>query len=1086
VLRRSSAVTARVGSVLLTMALAACGDEGAGPGPGGPGDRLQGAAGDPAAPAIPTKPFVPRAADYSDTHPELPGIQISFNTLLVVFDPAATVGEVNAALDALGAEIVGGVPGMAGAAGGVLMLRVPTQSHAEMEALLASLRDGPKVQHAVQDALLTPTVISRPNGGAPTWLWELAAAGGNWGLEASRVPQLWNLNAAVRKATGAATVGVVDAGFATTHEDLRYDANATPGAQDNHGTHVAGTIAAVVDNGTGVDGVNPFARLVVWGSSTTSFAAVLSAVDSLVRARPDIRVINMSLAYNWGSAQPAAISTATNAAARRIANQEGAVLLNILRGLAASGIPLPVIIAAAGNDSNDGVGDQEAKHASPMNSAALEQGAAPIIVVESDSLPNPGTFDIRRSDFSNLNGHVSAPGSQILSTVLGGTYGIQSGTSMASPLVSGVVSYLYALDPTFPRPTLTTNPIRDLLVATAVPVRAGAQPRVDAFAAALQMDVAQGGTKVLRRLIDVDDGTPDGNLRLAADGSVFTAEDADGDGGEGDGDVDMSDFRRWRDWLLQLENPAGLALDGAVDHPKRDLNGGGINVTDGENIYPRGDFNGDGLLHRSITRAVPGALANAALSDLQVIQQLFSDPDYPAADLPGLIDSGDLEVNPARCLALSGVASVRSSIRVKGTPANTPSQPPRTHTTASPVRVYTAAVDPAGYTARVEALDGAGTVLGFAEQDFSLALGGDEHFDPTCGTLDVNVVFPTTVTPGTPTALDVQVGIRDPATGVVTPAANVQIDIVPAGGTVSPASGLTDGQGRFTASATLAPGNTVLTLLITATASTGASTTVTVTAQGSVPAGSVTLEGRQGEVTAEALAQTRSSLPIGFQSDRKTFPPGDVSPFSMTAKADATKTSEHGTAEAHALSTENSSFSFTDDGQLTGGNATATLHSEVKFQPGEVEGDPRVRAQAFTNYEAHLKITGAPRRIQLTMSASSAASTGELRFFRESPIGAGIFDLQGASVSATRDTVLGPGTYTLHAATRAPLEITGAGNVVTDGQFNVQFTLSPATAAQASSSKLTPRATAHPRGAPAGRGTTRPPAPASRERSAAP
>jgi CBS domain-containing protein len=67
-------------------------------------------------------------------------------------------------------------------------------------------------------------------------------------------------------------------------------------------------------------------------------------------------------------------------------------------------------------------------------------------------------------------------------------------------MVSGVVGYLLALNPTFPSPTLTSNPMRDLLRATAVP-STGASPVVDAFAAAIEMDRVRGNDRVLRALL---------------------------------------------------------------------------------------------------------------------------------------------------------------------------------------------------------------------------------------------------------------------------------------------------------------------------------------------------------------------------------------------------------------------------------------------------------------------------------------------------------------------------------------------------------------------------------------------------------
>jgi hypothetical protein len=238
-------------------------------------------------------------------------------------------------------------------------------------------------------------------------------------------------------------------------------------------------------------------------------------------------------------------------------------------------------------------------------------------------------------------------------------------------------------------------------------------------------------------LVDVDDGTLDGNARTNADGSDYTEEDADGDGGPGDGRVDMSDFRRWRDWLLQAEGAAGARLDGSPRHPKRDVNVNGRFAADGdaENLYPRGDFNGDGQLSRTATRAVAGAMGGQAATDLAVLQKLFADPDHEASELPGLVNSADVTVNAALCLAQPGVARVRTRVFATGGPVPLVG---RTHDAATPVRVYTLPVDPAGHTVLVEALAADGSVKVRAERDLGApAPGGDTRWSPACSRLTI-------------------------------------------------------------------------------------------------------------------------------------------------------------------------------------------------------------------------------------------------------------------------------------------------------------------------------------------------------------
>jgi hypothetical protein len=96
------------------------------------------------------------------------------------------------------------------------------------------------------------------------------------------------------------------------------------------------------------------------------------------------------------------------------------------------------------------------------------------------------------------------------------------------------------------------------------------------------------GHRILHHSNQFDDGTLDGNQRVdPGTGADYTIEDADGDGGLGDGQIDMSDFRRWRDWLLLVDSSP--SLDGSASHPKKDVNGNGVTERAfDENIFVRG------------------------------------------------------------------------------------------------------------------------------------------------------------------------------------------------------------------------------------------------------------------------------------------------------------------------------------------------------------------------------------------------------------------------------------------------------------------------------------------------------------------
>ena len=143
---------------------------------------------------------------------------------------------------------------------------------------------------------------------------------------------------------------------------------------------------------------------------------------------------------------------------------------------------------------------------------------------------------------------------------------------------------------------------------------------IDAWASTMNIDRIQGNNNIRRMLLDIDDGTLDGNQRINyTTGADYTDEDADNDGGIGDGNIDMSDFRRWRDWLLYTEGHSDLLLDGSTSQLKKDINGNKkVEAPDEENIYPRGDFNGDGQLSRTRTSFVPG-FTTGDWTDLEVL-----------------------------------------------------------------------------------------------------------------------------------------------------------------------------------------------------------------------------------------------------------------------------------------------------------------------------------------------------------------------------------------------------------------------------------------------------------------------------------
>jgi subtilisin family serine protease len=890
----------------------------------------------------PRIPYEYAADDFSDDHPEAPGMLISHNTLLILPALDATIGEINLLLDASDAIVVGANPGNAAIAAGPLSIRIPAADHAALDALAAELRDDPSILAAAPDVAISPTFEPRSVTDVPSpgWVWDMPPADGNWGLELTRAPLMWNLNASLRKQSTSVPTGVIDNGF-SAHPDLTF-AN-TPAVAATHGTHVAGIIGAQFDNKQGVDGMNPFASMTGITLEGDIFDELLGRLswgdmmhdgfEALTVASPGVQVANMSLAYNWsqGSNGTPCGGTNTNnsAYARTVARNQGLIFDAFVRIQDFVG-QMPILVVAAGNDSACPFGFQAAQWASPMCNAALEHGNPNILVVESVALSSSSPGGATRSPFSNIGGHVSAPGSDIVSTVPGTpAYESLSGTSMATPQVTGLVGYLLAIDP-----SLTVSDVRTLLDENGVVIDGGgAAKRIDAYATALDIDNLRGNNAILKRLCDIDDGTVDGNTRVDPfSGAIVSSEDVDGDGDTGDGMVDMSDFRRWRDWYLQVAGATGLSLDGAPDHPKRDIDGD-HEVEDAvdESIFARSDFNGDNSLDLVATAYVPGTI-DAEVTDLAMLERVFDDPDVGADELSGLVESGDLHVSALLAYTDPRVSEVECTIS-DGTGPVTSRLIPET----DPVEIFTLPADSTTYTALFEAIDATGAQLVEEMHTFKLLPGEDLPWEPNAIEIAIELDFPSEIPRGEVATLGVRAGLIE-ATGDTTRVAGLDVLVAVDAGSIAPTTGVTDAGGHFGAVVTHAVAASSVRVFATVTTPEGTSRTATATA--TITDASITVTSGRAFLSSTATAQTFSSDQFVTEEDQADHPQSLSFSRSLNAVADATHLtpdqiliSAHAESEAQLVVTSRgpSSTELVDLSIVGGGSGVATWDGGTQF-----------------------------------------------------------------------------------------------------------------------------------------------------------
>lgn len=671
---------------------------------------LAGDADSPANAAIPDSEYA-GPTDFSEL-PGSNGLVVSESNFAVMPALGATVGEVNSLLQDVGAQVVGGLAPRVPTRRGVLLLRLEQASHAAMSALVAALRTSPLVDYATRDYPVKALALPRPSSShgtcsmasaAECWSWEASAAGGNWGLEQLQVPQAWNLWPHLRNGAWPQVL-LMDAGF-NAHMDLDFAElrSSTTVLEDlAHGTAVAGVIAAK-HNQVGADGIVPTAQVTgVEAAASSSRLFLVQTFRRIEELQPDIVNTSMSQAYPRSALVDSSVQ-------QDLRDAEQMWLENRKALEEADHLSAPFMAFAAGNEGGACV----ARWTSPGCGVAVQQLAAGVHCVE--SLEHRGAAGVGQVSSSCDGGTIAAPGELVLTTSFPALYEVYSGTSFASPFLAGQVAYLLTsaslslaeIDGVLRDPNLTRG---------AADTGARYLPLYDAL---LAVDELRSDTTNRRRAMNIDDGTRDGHLRVDVKGETVDADELAQATGPRPDDVNMADFRRWRDWYLLIHRASTHQLDGSPSGDKHDVNGDSSGSPT-EDVFPRGDFNGDGKLDLASVRALPGFAS--PVTDLEVFQTLFVDADYDSADLPGLVESGDVHFYPDKCLALPDVVNARSTIEQAGAPVG--NEPTRPFATMDP-HIYTLPVGT--YTARLEALDGSGAVIASNEREITVGLGSDHH-----------------------------------------------------------------------------------------------------------------------------------------------------------------------------------------------------------------------------------------------------------------------------------------------------------------------------------------------------------------------
>lgn len=318
------------------------------------------------------------------------------------------------------------------------------------------------VSYVEPDFAIAPSAL--PNDPSFSRLWGLHNIGQSGGVADADIdaPEAWDRTRGSRNVV----VAVIDTGIDYSHPDLAANVWTNPGEvagdgidndrngyiddvrgwdfanndadpmDDNgHGTHVSGTIGAVGDNGVGVAGVNWQVSIMglkfLSGSGSGSTSGAIAAINYATRMRRDFGINIVATNNSWGG---------------------GGFSAGLRDAIEAGGQAGILFVAAAGNDGRNN--DATASYPASYTSQSI------ISVAATDRSNALATF----SNFGATGVDLAAPGVGIYSTTPGNNYAAYSGTSMATPHVTGTVALMAAANP-----QATAGQLRTAILATAAP-----------------------------------------------------------------------------------------------------------------------------------------------------------------------------------------------------------------------------------------------------------------------------------------------------------------------------------------------------------------------------------------------------------------------------------------------------------------------------------------------------------------------------------------------------------------------------------------------------------------------------------------
>ena len=407
------------------------------------------------------------------------GVPHQQSELLIQFKAGASSADQAAVTRGLGAQKIKTVRGAGSGRGELSLFKLP--ANVGVADAVAALSTDASIDFAEPNWIYTHSTFSNDPQFTSGALWGMYGASGT-------PNNLFGSGASLASTNncGSVYVGIIDEGYMYTHEDLAANAGTNPGeiagngrdddgngfvddvygwdfaggnnsvfdgVSDDHGTHVAGTIGGVGNNGKGVSGVCHSVKLInakFLGSQGGTTANAIAAVDYMTNLKTRHNLNMVATNNSWGG---------------------GGFSQGLKDAIDRAGVENILFIAAAGNSG-----------ANNDTTASYPSGYASANIIAVAALTSTGAL-AGYSQFGATTVDICAPGSGIVSTVpvasgkgpkatVTSGYASYSGTSMATPHVAGAAALYKALNSTASAATIKSA-LMGAAVATPTPSCSG-------------------------------------------------------------------------------------------------------------------------------------------------------------------------------------------------------------------------------------------------------------------------------------------------------------------------------------------------------------------------------------------------------------------------------------------------------------------------------------------------------------------------------------------------------------------------------------------------------------------------------------